>query len=146
MLSLVNNDINCPATSGAVWEAREVNSLPFKARLLQEPRRDFTTQLEEWMRKDSAVRMQSCFRGRRVRRVRRWKRCDESSPQFELDHASSGSIEPLRPPELEASPPPPPSGSPSEPADSTAEVRALDGLTLILTLTLTLTSHPNPNP
>ena len=138
MLSLINNDIKCPAISGAMWEAREVTSLTFKARLLQEPRRDFATQLEEWKRKDSAtVRMQSCFRGRWVR---------QSSPQFELDHASSGSMEPLRPPELEASPPPPPSGSPSEPADSTAEVRALDGLTLILTLTLTLTSHPNPNP
>ena len=126
MLSLINNDIKCPAISGAVCEAREVTSLPFKASLLQEHRRDFTTQLEEWMRKDSAVRMQSCFRGRWVRRC---KRCDEPSPQLELDHASSGSMEPLRPPELEASPPPP-SGSPSEPADSTAEVRAVGAPTL----------------
>ena len=29
MLSLINNDIKCPAISGAVWEAREVTT-PFK--------------------------------------------------------------------------------------------------------------------
>ena len=45
-----------------------------------------------------------------------------------------GSMEPLRPPELEASPPPQPSGSPSEPGDSTAEVHS------------SMPPDPNPEP
>ena len=61
--------VHVPAMWGGMWEA---HSLRTQAPQLQS-RLDvnFKTQVEEYMRKDAAaaVRVQSCFRGRRVRQV-----------------------------------------------------------------------------
>ena len=117
MLSSINNDIKCPRVSdmwGAMWWEATDSSAPLQVRQLQEPRRDFTYLLEEWRRKedDAAVRMQSCFRGRRVRQAAPLR-----VPPEARDFVPPP---PLDPP----APSPPPSGSPSEPAASTAEARA----------------------
>ena len=113
--------VHVPAMWGGMWEA---HSLRTQAPQLQS-RLDvnFKTQVEEWRRKDdAAVRMQSCFRGRRVRRVAALRVPPEARD-----------VVPPAPPDPPA-PSPPPSGSPSEPAASTAAVRAVDGLTLTLPL------------
>ena len=105
--------VHVPAMWGGMWEA---HSLRTQAPQLQS-RLDvnFKTQVGEWRRKDAAVRMQSCFRGRRVRRGAALRVPPEARD-----------VVPPPPPDPPA-PSPPPSGSPSEPADSTAEARAAVG-------------------
>ena len=102
--------VHVPAMWGGMWEA---HSLRTQAPQLQS-RLDvnFKTQVEEWRRKDAAVRMQSCFRGQRVRQV--------APPRVPPE---ARDVVPPPPPDPPA-PSPPPSGSPSEPAASTAEARA----------------------
>ena len=116
MLSSINNDIKCPRVSdmwGAMWWEATDSSAPLQVRQLQEPRRDFTYLLNEWRHKDdAAVRMQSCFRDRRVRRVAALR-----VPPEARDVVPRPPTDPLA---LSA----PPSDSPSEPAASTAEARA----------------------
>ena len=101
--------VHVPAMWGGMWEA---HSLRTQAPQLQS-RLDvnFKTQVEEYMRKDDAVvRVQSCFRGRRVRQVAPLRvRYDLADLPADLP-APLGS--------------PPPSPPPSEPAASIAEVRA----------------------
>ena len=115
--------VHVPAMWGGMWEA---HSLRTQARQLQS-RLDlnFKTQVEEYMRKDdAAVRVQSCFRGRRVRHVAPLRvRYDEPCTARACAPEACGVLPPL-PPDPPA-PSLPPSGSPSEPADSTAEVRAV---------------------
>ena len=119
MLSSINNDIKCPRVSdmwGAMWWEATDSSAPLQVRQLQEPRRDFTYLLNEWRHKDdAAVRMQSCFRDRRVRRVAALR-----VPPEARDVVPRPPTDPLA---LSA----PPSGSRSEQAASTAAVRAADG-------------------
>ena len=129
----INNDFNCSHVSamwGAMWEAREATSLPLQARQLQLPRLDFITQLEEWMRKDNAaVRMQSCFRGWRGRQVAPLRVPYDEPFKARACAPEACDVVPPPPPDSPAASPPP-SGSPSEPADSTAEVRAVGAPTL----------------
>ena len=136
MLSLCEiKGLDCPrmpALWGGVCEAR-ANSFQIQAHQPQY-RLDFNTKLEEWMRKESnaAVRMQSCFRGLRVR---------QAAP-LRVPYGEPSTARACAPEARGVVPPPPPdppatsqpSGSPSEPGDSTAEVRAVDA------------PNPNPNP
>ena len=106
--------VHVPAMWGGMWEA---HSLRTQAPQLQS-RLDvnFKTQVEEWRRKDdAAVRMQSCFRGQRVRQV--------APPRVPPEARDVVPRPPTDPLALSA----PPSDSPSEPAASTAEVRAAVG-------------------
>ena len=102
--------VHVPAMWGGMWEAHSLltQALQLQSRLDV----NFKTQVEEYMRKDddAAVRVQSCFRGRRVRQVAPLR------VRYDLADLPADLPAPLSSP--------PPSPPPSEPAASIAEVRA----------------------